>query len=219
MSERVGLCCWTSIFRRSSPITRIVCGLPGATCLSCERTCTASGTLSSLRIVATSRTSSSTADATVAADSMKMTTAPIAKRVSSDQPDQRPWYGLREHQRWCSPSGRESLRGRALREPAVQRLQRLVLALQPDRQVADEVAQRPAVARAATRSRPTRAGRGGRRRSGRTRPRGRRPAGTRSRRTRRRGRRSAPRPRSSGRPRRAARARTGCGARRSPARG
>jgi hypothetical protein len=91
VSERVGLCCWMSIFRRSSPMTRIVCGLPGATWLSCERTCTASGTLSSLRMVAASRTSRSTADATVAADSMKMTTAPIAKRVSSDQPDQRPW--------------------------------------------------------------------------------------------------------------------------------
>ena len=50
VSDRVGLCCSMSIFRRSSPMTRIVCGLPGATCLSCERTCTASGTLSSLMI-------------------------------------------------------------------------------------------------------------------------------------------------------------------------
>ena len=37
--------------------------LAGRACLSCERTCTASGTLSSLMIVATSLTSSSTADA------------------------------------------------------------------------------------------------------------------------------------------------------------
>ena len=82
VSERVGLPCLTSILRRSSPMTRIVCGRPGATSSSSASTAGASGTLSSLMIEATSLTSSSTAEATVAAESVKMTTAPTAKRFS-----------------------------------------------------------------------------------------------------------------------------------------
>jgi hypothetical protein len=64
--------------------------LPGETSCRSELTAGASGTLSSLMIELTSRTSRSTADATVVADSVKMTTTPIAKRFSNDQPDHRP---------------------------------------------------------------------------------------------------------------------------------
>src|SRR6185295_5838364 len=153
VSDRVGLPCCTSILRRSSPMTRIVCGLPGATSCSCERTCTASGTLSSLMIELTSPTSSSTADATVAADSVKMTTAPTAKRLSSEKPERPGSYGSGNtsggvRRRGASAyAARKELHGTSsrLRQPAVQRLQRLVAALEPDRELADEVAKRAAV--------------------------------------------------------------------------
>ncbi len=81
----------TSLLRRSSPIMRIVWGLPGSTSASSSSTPGASGVLSSRMMSATVLTSSSTAVDTDAAESSVMSSAPRAKRLSMPRPRRGGW--------------------------------------------------------------------------------------------------------------------------------
>jgi hypothetical protein len=85
VSDRVGFFCLTSMKRRSEPSTRMVCGSPGLTSSSAPLI-PGIGLLSCLTMVVSWLTSSSTADATVAALRNTISTPPSAKRLSMRKP-------------------------------------------------------------------------------------------------------------------------------------
>ena len=164
VSERVGLPCLTSILRRSSPRTRIVCGLPGAT------------SSSSVVDAGRQRRALLADDLRDLLDLEQHGRGDRGRRQDDDH-DRADGEAL-EHgrararrrgvveQRSRGRSTRSSAPSRAgLRQPALDRAQRrLLLALAARR--AGGARSRPARggSGAARRSTPTRAGRGGRRR-------------------------------------------------------